>query len=222
MAKSKAVKVLLVDDQPVFSTGLCALLENTKKFEISGMANNIDDALKIAKKENPALVLLEINVSKDSGIDLISKLKNINPQVIILVISINDEQYYSERVLRAGARGYLMKTCEGSEFLNAVNSVLDGKVYLSGAQRDRIFLALTGNNNNEKKDWNSSIQKLSNRELQVFSLIGKGYGTIEIASKFNISTKTIDSHKEHLKFKLHCSSSQELRQLAIEWTRSNR
>jgi len=221
MAKTKAIKVLIIDNQPLFSMGLRSLLENTKKFKVAEITNNAIDAINITQKENPALVLLEIRVDKNNGIDLIFKLKKINPNIIILVISTNEEQYYSERVLRTGARGYIMKTCEGSEILNAVNTVIEGKVYLSGAERERIFQALTGDNTIIKKDLTASIQKLSNRELQVFSLIGKGYGTIEIASKYNISTKTIDSHKEHLKLKLHCSTSQELRQLAIEWTKNN-
>ena len=221
MAKSKFTKVLIVDDHPLFSLGLSALLENCKKFEIAGIVNNINDALKIAQKENPSLVFLEIRLGKENGMDLIIQLKNINPQIIILVVSANDEQFYSERVLRMGARGYVMKTSDSSVILNAINTVLDGKVYLSDSERERIFQAIAVDNTRGIKDWTMTIKKLSNRELQVFSLIGKGYGTIEIASMFNISTKTIDSHKEHLKLKLHCITSQELRQLAIEWTKNS-
>jgi len=220
MAKNRFTKVLIVDDQPLFSLGLSALLENLKKFEIAGIANNITDALKIAQEENPSIVFLEIRLGKENGMDLIVKLKNINPQIIILVVSANDEQFYSERVLRMGARGYIMKTSDSSVILNAINTVLEGKVYLSDSERERVFQAITVDSSRGIKDWPMTIKKLSNRELQVFTLIGKGYGTIEIASMFNISTKTIDSHKEHLKLKLHCTTSQELRQLAIEWTRS--
>jgi DNA-binding NarL/FixJ family response regulator len=102
--------------------------------------------------------------------------------------------------------------------MEAIFTVLDGKVYLSENERERIFQAMTGGNMHTSKDGSISIQKLSNRELQVFSLIGKGFGTIEIASRLNLSTKTVDTHKEHIKLKLHCSSSQELRQQAIEWS----
>ena len=220
MAKNRFTKVLIVDEHPIFSLGLCALLENCKKFEITGIANNINDAQTIAQNENPSLVLMEIRLGKENGMDLIIKLKSINPQIIILVVSANDEQFYSERVLRMGARGYVMKTSDSSEILNAVNTVLEGKVFLSDSERERVFQAITVDNSRGIKNWPMTVKKLSNRELQVFTLIGKGYGTIEIASMFNISTKTIDSHKEHLKLKLHCTTSQELRQLAIEWTRS--
>jgi len=221
VAKIKNIKVLIIDDQPLFSIGLSSLLENCKKFDISGIAKNPEAALKIFQKENPSLVILETRMGKENGMDLILKLKALNPQIIILIVSANDEQYYSERALRIGARGYIMKTAEKEKILEAVNTVLDGKIYLSEVERERIFQAITGDSTRGIKDWTMSIQKLSNRELQVFSLIGKGYGTIEIASMFNISTKTIDSHKEHLKLKLHCTTSQELRQLAIEWTNNS-
>jgi DNA-binding NarL/FixJ family response regulator len=130
----------------------------------------------------------------------------------------HDERYYSERLLRMGARGYVMKTEPAENVMEAVKTVMTGKVYLSENERERIFEAMTDESSWGTKDWSNSLRKLSDRELQIFSMIGKGYGTIEIASKFNLSTKTIDTHKEHIKLKLHCNTSQELRQLAIEWS----
>jgi len=221
MARNGYTKVLIVDEQPIYSLGLASLLESCKKFSIAGITSGINDAMRIAEKEKPALVFLEIRLGNENGMELISKLKILNPQIIIVVLSANDEQFFSERVLRMGARGYIMKSSSADIILDAINTVMDGRIYLSENERDRIFQAITGENSSGKKDWIGSMQKLSNREIQVFNLIGKGYGTIEIASMFNISTKTIDSHKEHLKLKLHCTTSQELRQLAIEWTKIN-
>jgi DNA-binding NarL/FixJ family response regulator len=132
-----------------------------------------------------------------------------------------DERYYSERLLRQGARGYIMKSANSDEVIEAIKTVMSGKVYLSESERERIFEAMTAETTRGVKDWAYSLRKLSDRELQVFSLIGKGYGTIEIASKFDLSTKTIDTHKEHIKIKLHCNTSQELRQLAIEWSNNS-
>jgi DNA-binding NarL/FixJ family response regulator len=132
-----------------------------------------------------------------------------------------DERYYSERLLRQGARGYIMKSAPAGDVIEAIKTVMEGKVYLSESERERIFEAMTGESTRGVKDWAYSLRKLSDRELQVFTLIGKGYGTIEIATKFNLSTKTIDTHKEHIKIKLHCNTSQELRQLAIEWSNSS-
>jgi len=217
MARSGYTRVLIVDTHPLFIMGLTSLLESYGKFNIIGTAENISGALRLAEKENPRLVIMEISLRGENGIDLIQKLKNLNQEIVILVLSMNDERYYSERILRMGARGYIMKTSPSNIVMDAVHTVLNGKVYLSEDERERIFQAMADESSRGTKDWSMSIEKLSNRELQVFSLIGRGYGTIEIASRFNLSTKTIDTHKEHIKLKLHCSTSQELRQLAIEW-----
>jgi len=221
MARNVSAKVLIIDDQPIYSIGLSTILESSHKFNIVGITTNITDAIKIMEKDNPRLIILEINLGKENGMDLILKLKSINPQIIILVLTTSDERFFSERVLRMGVRGYIMKTENAAKIMEAVNTVMDGKVYLSESERDRVFQAMTEENARGSKDWTMSLQKLSNRELQVFSLIGKGLGTIEIASMYNLSTKTIDSHKEHIKLKLHCSSSLELRQMAIQWISKN-
>jgi DNA-binding NarL/FixJ family response regulator len=218
MAKSGNTKVLIVDEHPLFSKGLSSLLESSHKFNITGTAVNIADAVKIAEKEKPALVIMEIRLGNENGMDLIPKLRAVNPEIVILILSIQDERYYSERVLRLGARGYVMKSAPEEKIMEAVLTVLDGKIYLGEDERERIFQTITGENSKTKKGWTMSLQELSNRELQVFSLMGKGYGTIEIASKLNLSTKTIDTHREHIKSKFHCNSSQELRQMAIEWS----
>jgi len=218
MARSGYTKVLIVDDHPIFLMGLKTLLESCNKFNIVGTSENIYGALALAEKENPRLVIMEISLGKENGIDLIQRLRSLNQEIVILVLSVNDERYYSERILRMGARGYIMKSSPTKIVMDAVSTVLNGKVYLSENERERIFQAMAEESTRGTKDWTISIEKLSNRELQVFTLIGKGYGTIEIASRFNLSTKTIDTHKEHIKLKLHCNTSQELRQLAIEWS----
>jgi len=218
MGRNAHTKVLIVDNQPLYSIGLCALLDKHSKFNVIGTAVNFEEAVKLAEKGNPHLVIMEILPGKDDGMNLITKLKTMNPEISILILSIYDERFYSERVLRLGARGFVMKTSSSNIIMNAVSVVLEGKVFLSEQERDRIFQAMTEESSRGSKDWSVSLAKLSNREIQVFSLIGKGYGTIDIASKLNLSTKTIDTHKEHIKLKLHCSSSQELRQQAIEWS----
>jgi DNA-binding NarL/FixJ family response regulator len=218
MAKTGNIKVLIIDNYPLFIMGLSSLLEKTQRFNIIGTAANCADALKIAEKEKPKLVLSEIRLGKENGMELIPKLKIINPEIVILILSIYDERFYSERVLRLGARGYVLKTEPSVIIMNAINAVLDNKVYLSENERERIFQAMAEDSSRGVKDWAASLQSLSNRELQVFSLIAKGLGTIEIASRLNLSTKTIDTHKEHIKVKLHCNTAQELRQQAIEWS----
>jgi len=207
MPEAKAVKVLIVDAHPLFIRGLAALIESKPEYKVAGEASTPDDALTIAKKEKPNLAIMEINLGDESGMDLITRLKSQNPDTAILVLSTYDERCYAERVLRLGARGYVMKTEPAAKVLDAVKAITSGKVYVSDA----------GESPRTGKDWSVSLRKLSDRELQVFSCIGKGLGTGEIARKFDLSVKTVDSHKEHLKLKFNCNSSRELTQLAIEW-----
>jgi len=218
MAKPGITKVLIIDNQPLFSLGLSTVLESSGRFNIAAAAENGEDALKAINKEKPKLIIMEIRLNKENGMDLIAKLKASNPEISILVLSCYEERYYSERVLRLGARGFVMKSESSAVIMEAIQTVLEGKVYLSENERERIFQAMTGDNKHANKDMSAFFHSLSNRELQVFSLIGKGLGTIEIATRLNLSTKTVDTHKEHIKLKLHCSTSQELRQQAIEWT----
>jgi len=217
MSGAKTVKILVVDDQPLFIRGLAALIESKPEYKLVAEASNTTDAMAIARKEKPNLAIIEINLRDESGMDLIPRLKAQNPDTAILVLSMHDERYYSERVLCLGARGYIMKTEPAGKVLDAIKTITSGKVYLSDTERERIFEAMTGESQRGGKEWSISVRKLSDRELQIFSCIGKGLGTIEIANKFNLSTKTIDTHKEHIKLKLHCNSTQELRRLAIEW-----
>jgi len=217
MAEGKTVKILIVEDHPLFSKGLATLISSRPEYIVVGEAASLSEALAIAEQKTPDLAIVDINLGDESGMDLIPRLKIQNPDIVVLVLSMYDERYYSERILRLGARGYIMKDEAGNKVLDAIQTVMAGKVYLSDAERERILEAITGENLREVKDWTMSLRKLSNRELQIFSLIGKGLGTIEIAAKFNLSTKTVDTHKEHIKLKLHCNTSQELRQLAIEW-----
>jgi len=219
MPETKTIKVMIVEDHPLFSKGLASLIAGAGKpgYSVTGEAANLSDAMKIAQQEKPALAIVNIGLGKENGLDLIPRLKSLDPDMVILVLSAHDERYYSERVIRLGARGYIMKTEPPAKVLEAIKTVMGGKVYLSDSERERIFEAMTGESQRGTKDWASSIRKLSDREIQVFSCVGEGMGTAEIAARFNLSAKTIDTHKEHIKLKLHCDSSHDLRRLAIEW-----
>ena len=219
MPEAKTIKVMLVEDHPLFSKGLSSLIAGAGRsgYLVAGEAANLSDALKIAQQEKPALAIVDISLGKENGLDLIPWLKSLDPDMVILVLSTHDERYYSERVLRLGARGYIMKTEPPAKVLEAIKTVMAGKVYLSDSERERLFEAMTGESRRGTKDGAASIRKLSDREFQVFSCVGEGMGTAEIAARFNLSAKTIDTHKEHIKLKLHCDSSHDLRRLAIEW-----
>ena len=146
----------------------------------------------------------------------IKDILSLNSKIKILVLSMHDERFYAERALKAGAKGYIMKAEAESQVINAIKTVTEGGVYLSENEKNRMKELLQGDANNSDKF--ATISTLSDRQLQIFSLIGKGLGTVEIAKKLNLSIKTIDTHKENIKAKLHCTSSAELRQMAINWT----
>ncbi len=210
-------RVMIVEDHPLFSKGLKQLIESQRRYEVIVEAKNTEEALALLE-EKPDLALIDLNLGDEDGLAIIKKFKSLAPELAILVISMHEERYYAERAIRAGARGYIMKEEAGEKVIDAIKTVLSGKIWLSTAERERLIEFMAGDNvAKEGKEWFASINKLSDRQLQVFNLIGRGFGTVEIASKLNLSTKTIDTHKEHIKLKLHCASSQELRQLAIEW-----
>jgi DNA-binding NarL/FixJ family response regulator len=217
MPDAHVVKIMVVEDHPLFSKGLSALIASNPEYCVVGEAPNLVEAWGLAKNQKPDLAIVDIKLGQESGFELITQLKSHYPQMMILVLSMYEEQFYSERMLRLGARGYIMKTEAPQKVLDAIKTVMSGKVYLSDSERERILEAMTGENLKGVKDLSLSIRKLSTRELQIFSCIGKGWGTIEIANQYKLSTKTIDTHKEHIKLKLHCTSSQDLRELAIEW-----
>lgn len=215
-------KVLLVEDHPVFSKGLAFLIESQSLFKVIGEARDCSEAKQILQEQHPDIIVLDLNLKGENGIDLIKDLKMKNTQIPILVLSMYEERYYAERVIKAGARGYIMKAEAGEKILEAIRAVLAGKVWLSETEKERLseYDVRINSLTTTQKDL-SPLAKLSDREFEIFTLIGKGLGTIEIANRLNISTKTIDTHKEHIKEKLHCTSSQELRQLAVEWQSKN-
>jgi DNA-binding NarL/FixJ family response regulator len=211
--------VLIVEDHPIFSKGLAQLIGAQPGFTVVGEARNGAEALSLLVAKEPSLVILDLNLGDEDGLSLIKDIKSRAPDAVILVLSMHDERYYAERAIRSGAAGYIMKEAAGTKVLDAIRTVVSGGVWLSDAERSRLEgYAASPDAATPDADWLASISKLSDRQLQIFSLIGKGLGTVEIAAKLDLSTKTIDTHKEHIKAKLHCGSTQELRQLAVEWT----
>ena len=213
----KTIKVLLIDGHPLFTRGLISLLEGMSGYSVIGEAQNSEDAVHIAENEKPSLVIMEISLGDESGLELIPRLKAAHRDIEILVLSMYDERYYSERVLRMGAQGYVMKDKSIDTVMEAIQTIMSGKIYLSESEQRRLSGDAAQENIPGIEERAIALQKLSNRELQIFTCMGNGLGTIEIAGKYKLSAKTIDTHKEHIKLKLHCSSSQELRRLAIEW-----
>ncbi len=212
------LSVIIVDDHPLFSKGLAQLVESQSLYCVAGEATDSAAALSLVEEKRPSLAIVDLDLGDEDGLELIKNMKALSPELTVLVLSMHEERYYAERALRAGAKGYIMKEEAASKVLDAIKTVMSGKTWLSERERERIF----GMMSSSPRDGGSplaSISSLSDRQLQIFKYIGKGLGTVEIAARLNLSSKTIDTHKEHIKEKLRCGTTQELRQLAIEWVK---
>jgi DNA-binding NarL/FixJ family response regulator len=210
--------VLIVEDHPLFSKGLASLIKTGTSYTIAGEARTGPDALQLLRSQKPALAIVDLNLGNEEGLELIRDLHAYAPELVVLVLSMYDEHYYAERALSAGARGYIMKDEASNKVIDAIHTVMSGKVYLSEAEKEHLLQTMAFDTVKESATWFADIKKLSNRQFQIFTLMGRGLGTADIAVKLNLSAKTVDTHKENIKLKLHCTTSLQLRQLAIEWT----
>ena len=212
--------VIIIDDHPLFSRGLSQLIETQKTYKVTGIAKNKTEALEMITEKEPDLASVDLNLGHEDGLELIKDILFIRPETKVLVISMHDERFYAERALKAGAKGYIMKGEAESNVTEAINTVMNDQIYLSNSEKLRLEELSKDQKKVEHTEPFDLISSLSDRQLQIFSLIGKGLGTVDIAQKLNLSIKTIDTHKENMKIKLHCGSSAELRQMAIEWTKN--
>jgi len=210
--------VIIIDDHPLFSRGLAQLIETQKIYKVIGMAKNRVEAISMIDELKPNLAIVDLNLGQEDGLELIKDILVIHPKTKVLVLSMHDERFYAERALKAGAKGYIMKEEAENQVINAIQTVMNNEIYLSENEQKRIKELSKNDKNKEAEGPFDLISLLSDRQLQIFTLIGKGLGTVDIANKLNLSIKTIDTHKENIKIKLHCGSSAELRQMAIEWT----
>ena len=209
--------VIIIDDHPLFSRGLSQLIESQKIYKVVGTSKDRMEALSLLNQVTPELAIVDLNLGNEDGLELIKDISAIHPHTKVLVLSMHDERFYAERALKAGAKGYIMKEEAETSVIIAIQTVMNNEIYLSENERKRID-EISKDDKSKSMDKFDTVATLSDRQLQIFTLIGKGLGTAEIAAKLNLSIKTIDTHKENIKAKLHCSSSAELRQMAIEWT----
>jgi DNA-binding NarL/FixJ family response regulator len=210
-------RVLLVDDHPLVCEGLAQRINGEPDLEVCGQARDAHAALAAIEKLQPHIVVVDLALGEGSGIELIKDVKLRYPHLPTLVLSMHDEALYAERSLQAGAKGYVMKQQETDTLLQSIRQVLRGEVYLSEKVRNTIINRIGGNVAEGKIT--SLAQRLSNRELEIFQLIGDGYATQEIARRLHLSSKTVASHREHIKEKLNLRTSEELARFAIHWLR---
>jgi DNA-binding NarL/FixJ family response regulator len=214
---SKKANVFLVDDHAVLRRGLADLINGEANLRVGGEAATLGEAYSEIGKTRPDLVIVDVSLDGNDGVELTKELRHRWPQLIVLAYSMHDEELYAERLLRAGAKGYVMKRHPPEVLLDAIRQVLDGKVYLSDQMSGRLIGRLV-NTSAPVTDGPAPIDKLSDRELEVFRLIGQGMPTVQIADKLCLSVKTIETYREHLKQKLKLKTGSELVRYAVEWT----
>lgn len=211
-------KVFLVEDHPITREGLTQLINYQDDFQVCGSAGTVALALGGIDSFQPDLVIVDVTLPDGHGIELVKDIKARHPDLRVLVLSMHDEVLYAERAIRAGASGYIMKQEPTVAVLAAARQILSGKTYLSPRLQERVLERFAAGISAPVE---SEIERLTDRELEVFELIGRGRGTREIAQHLRLSVSTVETHRAHLKEKLELDSATELVRRAVEWV-SNR
>jgi DNA-binding NarL/FixJ family response regulator len=213
-AQKDKYRILLVDDHPIVRQGLAEMIESQKDLMVCGTAEDLPRTLQQIDALKPDLVVLDISLKGANGIELLKHIKVHDPKLRVLMLSMHDETLYAVRALRAGAAGYIMKHEATGKVLTAINQVLRGEIYLSETMEKKMMQQLVGGRGDRT---GSPLEDLSDRELEVFNLIGQGQGTRQIAEQLHLSIKTIESHRAHIKEKLNLKTATELVQHAMQW-----
>jgi DNA-binding NarL/FixJ family response regulator len=212
--KTSARRVLIVDDHPIVREGLTQLIDQQSDLSVCGQACDVEEAQRAIAALQPDVVVLDLGLRDSDGLDVLRDLRRHNRTLPVLILSMRDEDIYAERLLSAGANGYIMKQAAADQLLVALRRVLAGGVYVServGASLIRRFATAAPAVDSDP------VARLSNRELQVIHLIGHGKATREIAAKLNLSVKTIESHRQRIKKKLNLANAPQLVQFAVSW-----
>jgi DNA-binding NarL/FixJ family response regulator len=213
-SKSAVKRVLIVDDHPMMRQGLAQLIDNEIDLKVVAEADTGGQGLDIVVAQKLDLAVLDISLPDRNGLELIKDIRSLKPELPILIISMHDEALYAERVLRAGARGYIMKQEGGKKLLQAIRQVLTGQIYVSEKMSARILETFSGRKPEQSA---SPVARLSDREFEVFQLIGQGKGTKEIAQHLNLSVKTVEVHRAKIKEKLSLLTATDLVRYAVRW-----
>jgi DNA-binding NarL/FixJ family response regulator len=212
-------RIVLVDDHPIYRDGLARLIESDKGLRVCGMAGDVQEALKLAEETSPDLVIADISLPGRNGLELVKDLVAAHPGIPVIVLSMHDEMVYAERVLRAGARAYVMKDEPPDRLLEAVRVVLHGGVFASRTVTNHLLHSLSSGKATLKGKAKPSfpLERLTDREMEVFELIGQAMSNHEIAARLGISPRTLDAHRAHIREKLGLGDGGELTRHAIRW-----
>ncbi len=207
-------RIMVVDDHPIVRQGLSLLINREPDMVVCGEAEEAMGAMHVLASARPDVLLLDISLNGPDGLDVLKNVRATHPTLPVLILSMHDESIYAERALRAGANGYIMKQEATEKVLVAVRRILSGEIYVSDRIANRMLRHYITRSGTVR---NSSIADLSDRELEVFRLIGEGHGTRQIAEELHLSVKTVESYQAHIKEKLSLRSARELMQHAIQW-----
>ncbi len=214
-ALTKTKSIFLVDDHVLTRRGLAELINEQPDLEVCGEASTASEALQQIRDKSPDLAVIDLSLGEGSGLELIKDIRYTNESIRLVVASMHDEDIFAERVMKAGAQGYVNKGEPAQRFIDAIRTVLKGQICVSDRLSNRIMRRAIGQNNGEAAA--SPLDTLTDRELQVLELIGQGKKTRDIAEQLHLSVKTIDTYREHLKVKLSLKSGNELVHYAVAW-----
>lgn len=215
----KRTRIMVVDDHPVMREGLKRVIEDADDLVVCAQAGSIQGALELVETTQPDLIIVDIALGGQNGLELIKDVKVRHPRLPMLVHSMHEEQIYAQRSLRAGARGYLMKQEPTPKLVQAVRQVLAGEVYLSETMTRQMLHRMAEGGSGKDV---SPVERLSDRELEVFELLGQGQKTKEIAEQLHLSVKTVQTYCEHLKEKLLLRDATGLMRFAVQWVEARR
>ena len=207
-------RVFVVDDHPIVRQGLALLINRESDLMVCGEAEDAHTAVQLVATTNPDILVVDISLNGPDGLDLLKDVRTKHPELPVLILSMHDESIYAERALRAGAQGYIMKQEATEKVLVALRRILSHEIYVSEHIANRMLQRYIGSPGGGTP---SSIADLTDRELEVFRLIGEGHSTRQIAEELHISVKTVESYQAHIKEKLSLRSARELVQHAIQW-----
>jgi DNA-binding NarL/FixJ family response regulator len=206
-------RILVVDDHPLVRRGLRELVADEPDLEVCGEADDVAQALRQVATTHPDIVIVDLTLKSGHGLDLVQEIRALDKQIKVLVSSMHDESLFAERALRAGATGYISKQEPPEKLIDAIRQVLRGEICLSSRMSNRLLHRLTTGEPLEQ----NPIASLSDRELEVFEMIGQGISTKQIARKLDLSYKTIETHRQKIKSKLNLKNSTELSRHATQW-----
>src|SRR4029453_17833904 len=209
-----AKRIIIVDDHPLFRKGLEELIQSDDSFAVCGEAGNAAEAMEMIRKLNPELAIVDLSLPGANGIELIKNIRAEFPKLPILVLSMHDESLYALSALRAGADGYVMKHEAMSNVVHAIHEVFNGRPYLSPAMAAQVITKFAHRQAEGEAD---AVERLSDRELEILELIGKGQEVRQIAKQLNLSPKTVETHRAHIKDKLDLKNSREVARFAPPW-----